>query len=160
MIDRVPDVSDELTTAGGDAAPHNSGEQPPVGVSVDMPLAWLIPATYNPRRHFDETALRELADSIRTHGLLEPLVVREIAVLSDRSRHRRGREHLPDLRGDRGRPALPCMSYRRPRRRTGQGTYGSRRPQSTGARDRRLLHRRPGGAYVHLELNAHIVGPC
>jgi ParB family chromosome partitioning protein len=30
----------------------------------------------NPRRRFDEQALAELADSIRTHGLLQPLVVR------------------------------------------------------------------------------------
>ena len=30
----------------------------------------------NPRRRFDEQALAELAESIRTHGLLQPLVVR------------------------------------------------------------------------------------
>jgi ParB/RepB/Spo0J family partition protein len=32
----------------------------------------------NPRRHFDEGALAELAASIREHGILEPLVVREV----------------------------------------------------------------------------------
>ena len=30
---------------------------------------------YQPRRHFDEEALSELADSIRQHGLLQPVVV-------------------------------------------------------------------------------------
>src|SRR5712691_276267 len=29
----------------------------------------------NPRRHFDEAKLAELAESIRTHGILQPLVV-------------------------------------------------------------------------------------
>ena len=29
----------------------------------------------NPRRRFDETALRELADSIAKHGMIQPLVV-------------------------------------------------------------------------------------
>jgi len=35
----------------------------------------LLPRGEQPRQHFDETALRELADSIRTHGVLLPLVV-------------------------------------------------------------------------------------
>lgn len=35
----------------------------------------ITPRTDQPRQSFDETALRELADSIRTHGVLLPLVV-------------------------------------------------------------------------------------
>ena len=35
----------------------------------------LLPRNDQPRQHFDETALAELADSIRTHGVLLPLVV-------------------------------------------------------------------------------------
>ncbi len=35
----------------------------------------LLPRSDQPRQHFDETALAELADSIRTHGVLLPLVV-------------------------------------------------------------------------------------
>jgi ParB family chromosome partitioning protein len=34
------------------------------------------PNPYQPRREFDEAALRELADSISRHGVLQPLVVR------------------------------------------------------------------------------------
>jgi ParB family chromosome partitioning protein len=30
---------------------------------------------YQPRRHFDETALQELANSIKRHGIIQPLVV-------------------------------------------------------------------------------------
>ncbi len=35
----------------------------------------LIPREGQPRQRFDETALKELADSIKTHGILLPLVV-------------------------------------------------------------------------------------
>lgn len=40
-----------------------------------IPLDSISPRSDQPRRHFDETALQELADSIRTHGVLLPLVV-------------------------------------------------------------------------------------
>jgi ParB family chromosome partitioning protein len=39
----------------------------------------IVPNPDQPRRHFDEDALAALADSIRRHGLLQPLVVRRIA---------------------------------------------------------------------------------
>lgn len=35
----------------------------------------LQPSPYQPRRHFDETALTELADSLKRHGVVQPLVV-------------------------------------------------------------------------------------
>lgn len=38
----------------------------------------LQPQPGQPRRHFESTALDELASSIREHGLLEPLVVRRV----------------------------------------------------------------------------------
>ena len=42
----------------------------------DVPLALLVPSTTNPRRRFDEAFLKELAASIRTNGVLTPLLVR------------------------------------------------------------------------------------
>ena len=39
----------------------------------------VVPNPEQPRRHFDEDALASLADSIRRHGLLQPLVVRRVA---------------------------------------------------------------------------------
>ena len=39
----------------------------------------IVPNPEQPRRHFDDEALGLLADSIRRHGLLQPLVVRHIA---------------------------------------------------------------------------------
>ena len=41
-----------------------------------LPVAELHPHPDQPRRHFDETALQELSDSIRTRGLVQPILVR------------------------------------------------------------------------------------
>lgn len=45
----------------------------------ELPLSRLQAGRYQPRTRMDETALQELADSIREHGLLQPIVVRAIA---------------------------------------------------------------------------------
>ncbi len=42
-------------------------------IGVDLEL---YPSPANPRKHFDDSKLRELADSILQHGIVEPLVVR------------------------------------------------------------------------------------
>jgi ParB family chromosome partitioning protein len=39
----------------------------------------MVPNPEQPRRHFDEEALAALAESVRQHGLLQPLVVRRVA---------------------------------------------------------------------------------
>src|ERR1035437_7760259 len=44
----------------------------------DPPLESLAESATTPRRRFDETALNELAESIRTQGILAPLVVRPV----------------------------------------------------------------------------------
>ena len=43
-------------------------------------LAQLSPNPQQPRRSFDEAALRELADSIRAYGILQPLTVRRTPI--------------------------------------------------------------------------------
>ena len=48
-----------------------------------LPVAWLQPGAYQPRRHFDEEALKGLAGSIRERGILEPLVVRPVVGAKD-----------------------------------------------------------------------------
>ena len=42
-------------------------------------LANIQPSSYNPRKHFDETSLAELAESIRRQGVLQPIGVRPLA---------------------------------------------------------------------------------
>src|SRR5512139_1766567 len=60
---------------GGDEA-----LQPPAGealttVSIDA----IQPGRYQPRTRMDQTALVELADSIRAQGLMQPILVRPVA---------------------------------------------------------------------------------
>ncbi|MDP9148787.1 MAG: ParB/RepB/Spo0J family partition protein [Myxococcota bacterium] len=43
------------------------------------PLEKIVPQKGQPRQHFDDQKLDELAQSIREHGLVEPLVVRRVA---------------------------------------------------------------------------------
>jgi ParB family chromosome partitioning protein len=44
----------------------------------NLPLVSLTESATNPRRSFDQTALGELAESIKTQGILAPLVVRPV----------------------------------------------------------------------------------
>src|SRR5438034_5971223 len=46
---------------------------------LTLSLHEIVPNPEQPRRHFDDEALGLLADSIRRHGLLQPLVARRIA---------------------------------------------------------------------------------
>lgn len=43
--------------------------------TVDVDL--IVPNPHQPRSHFDQAALQELADSIREHGVLQPVIVTE-----------------------------------------------------------------------------------
>jgi len=42
-----------------------------------IPLDKIVPNIYQPRKHFDEEALQSLSDSIKKHGILQPIVVVE-----------------------------------------------------------------------------------
>ena len=43
----------------------------------------IVPNPYQPRREFDQTKLRELADSIRMYGILQPLVVTRREIIGE-----------------------------------------------------------------------------
>ena len=47
--------------------------------SVLLPLTQVEPGLNQPRKHFDEEALSDLAESIRVHGILQPLTVRRLS---------------------------------------------------------------------------------
>ncbi len=51
----------------------------PVTADRMTPIEFVSRNPRNPRRHFDETVLQELAGSIRQHGIVQPIVVRTIA---------------------------------------------------------------------------------
>ncbi|MCI5775625.1 MAG: ParB/RepB/Spo0J family partition protein [Aerococcus sp.] len=46
----------------------------------ELDIAAIRPNPYQPRQHFDEDALAELAESIKASGLLQPIIVRKSAV--------------------------------------------------------------------------------
>jgi ParB family chromosome partitioning protein len=48
------------------------------GSLMHLPLGSIRPNRYQPRRVFDETALGELTESLRTAGLLQPVIVRPV----------------------------------------------------------------------------------
>ena len=66
--------------------PTGTSRPPPLGDTpapksegaFQCALERLVPNRGQPRKHFAMEALEELAESIRTHGVIEPLVVRRI----------------------------------------------------------------------------------
>ncbi len=53
--------------------------QQPSGNVLEIPIEQIEVNPYQPRTHFDETALQELADSIKVHGIIQPITVRRLA---------------------------------------------------------------------------------
>jgi ParB family chromosome partitioning protein len=71
----LPDDEDlpaELRTALTDAPGAGAGEQ-----ALKLPLEKLRANPNQPRKHFDQEDLAELADSIRSHGVIQPLIVED-----------------------------------------------------------------------------------
>jgi len=56
-----------------------SGEGAAVAEAQTAPIDLIAPNPFQPRRHFDDAAIAELADSIRANGLLQPILVRPAA---------------------------------------------------------------------------------
>ncbi|HOO43487.1 MAG TPA: ParB/RepB/Spo0J family partition protein, partial [Bacillota bacterium] len=46
---------------------------------VDINLDHIQPNPFQPRRHFDEQSLNELAESIRSNGVLQPVIVKKVS---------------------------------------------------------------------------------
>ena len=64
---------------GLDALLGDSSLHTKEGGSVTLPISQVEPGLNQPRKHFDEEALAELAESIRQHGVLQPLTVRRLS---------------------------------------------------------------------------------
>jgi hypothetical protein len=93
----------------------------------NVPLALLNESTTNPRRTFEETALKELADSIRSQGILSPLLVRPLTengfeIIAGARRYRAAQiaahssvpvRIVKPLPRPRKRPSVPCFEGRR-----------------------------------------------
>lgn len=49
------------------------------GSTLEIPLSQIEVNPFQPRTHFDQQALQELADSIKVHGIIQPITVRRLA---------------------------------------------------------------------------------
>lgn len=47
--------------------------------SLNLPISQVESCSSQPRKHFDEASLAELAESIREHGIIQPLTVRKLS---------------------------------------------------------------------------------
>ena len=47
--------------------------------SLSLPISQVEPGLKQPRKRFEDEALADLADSIRTHGIIQPLTVRRLS---------------------------------------------------------------------------------
>lgn len=73
-----PHAADDQTYRPASHTGASSSTRPAPGESHDpqtVPADKIAPNPYQPRREFDDGQLRELADSIRTQGILQPLVI-------------------------------------------------------------------------------------
>jgi ParB family chromosome partitioning protein len=45
---------------------------------IQIPLSQLRANPYQPRKHFNEDSIKELAESIKEHGVIQPIIVRKV----------------------------------------------------------------------------------
>ncbi len=69
--DRPSPVSDESMNSDE----SSSGQQNPNGRKL-VSVSQLVPGQYQPRHHFNDDSIAELAKSIAQHGLIQPILVR------------------------------------------------------------------------------------
>lgn len=72
------------------AAPVEKPEPAAPAGPVEVPIDHIVPNPHQPRHEFPADALQELADSIREHGIIQPLVVRQVP-----AEGRAGRDSAP-----------------------------------------------------------------
>jgi ParB family chromosome partitioning protein len=63
----------------GDTAAVATEGLPAQGGTVELSIELISPNPFQPRKRFDDTTLRELADSIKASGVLQPLLVRRVS---------------------------------------------------------------------------------
>lgn len=64
-------------SASSHSAPSQSRSELPAGSPLkSLPIASITPLAGNPRKHFDEKSLEELAASIAARGVIQPIIVR------------------------------------------------------------------------------------
>jgi ParB family transcriptional regulator, chromosome partitioning protein len=65
--------------ASAPAAAAHVAPVPPSLVISEIALGAIVPNARQPRRDFDDAAVKELSESIRSEGLMQPIVVRKVS---------------------------------------------------------------------------------
>jgi ParB family chromosome partitioning protein len=68
-----PEAGNEATPSAK-ATAGKTGAKYASGAVVQLPTDRLVPNPGQPRKHFDEAELQELADSIKAHGIIQPVI--------------------------------------------------------------------------------------
>ena len=76
----------------------------------DLPLAVLTESATNPRRIFEDAALKELAESIRSQGIRRPCLCGLLPTRASRSSRERGASVPPTLPRWTRYPSASCNS--------------------------------------------------
>lgn len=66
-----PALGRGLTSLMNQIAPEDASQR-------ELPVGSLLPNRYQPRSHFDEEALEDLAASLKNHGMVQPIVARKV----------------------------------------------------------------------------------
>ena len=67
-----------LENASTDITSKKNNQETVVGSIAMLSIGSIEVNPFNPRTHFEEEALNELAESIKTHGIIQPLTVRKM----------------------------------------------------------------------------------
>ena len=70
-VPKRPALGRGLTSLMSQLAPEDAAQR-------ELPVGALVPNRQQPRTHFDEESLEELASSLKTHGMVQPIVVRKV----------------------------------------------------------------------------------
>ena len=66
-----------VTADGASATATDTSASPPTGIRVaEIPLSAIVPNPHQPRRQFNDVSLQELAASLKTTGMIQPIIVR------------------------------------------------------------------------------------
>ncbi len=74
-------IAQAVTASTGKPAvlPQATASHPETPVTHEVAIGSIVPNPHQPRLHFDEAKLAELSDSIKEHGILQPLIVTKTA---------------------------------------------------------------------------------
>jgi ParB family chromosome partitioning protein len=74
---QLPAVPTADVASAASAGPSDAGQPLPPGIHVlDVPLESIVANPHQPRRQFNEASLNELAASLKSTGMIQPIIVR------------------------------------------------------------------------------------